>query len=123
MDMFIEMTFMHYGHEPGDFPEIILNEKVVQLWASRLHICSRLLKDMADLKDTSSVDATTHKEVTAWIKCDKTEGQVIRERLSQYIDLINAVDHHPALVKKVLGRICPDGVNVYDTVGVGKMHE
>ena len=64
-DMFIETTFMHYGHRSGGLIGITLNKKAVHRWAMSLHICSRLMKDMADLKDSSSVDITSHKEELA----------------------------------------------------------
>ena len=47
--MFIETTFI--GHGPGGLIGITLNEKAVQRWAMSLYICSRLMKDVADLKD------------------------------------------------------------------------
>ncbi len=48
-DISIETMFMHYGHGPGGLIGIILNEKVVHRWVLSLHICSRLMKEMADL--------------------------------------------------------------------------
>ena len=63
--MFIQTTSMHYGHGPGGPIEITLNEKAVHRWAMSLHICSRLMKDIADLRDSSSVNITSHKEEMA----------------------------------------------------------
>ena len=51
-DIFIETMFMRYGHGPGGLIGITLNEKAVHRWAMSLHISSRLMKDMADLKDS-----------------------------------------------------------------------
>ena len=56
---------MRYGHGPGGLIGITMNEKAVHRWAMSLHICSRLMKDKADLKDSSSVDITSHKEELA----------------------------------------------------------
>ena len=56
IDMFIETTFICYGHGPGGLIGITLNEKAVHRWAMSLHICSRLMKDVADLKDSASID-------------------------------------------------------------------
>ena len=55
---------MGYGHGPGGLIGITLNENAVHRWAMSLHICSRSMKDAADLKDSSSVEIkiTTHKE-------------------------------------------------------------
>ena len=57
-----------------------LNEKAAHRWAMSLHICSRLMKGVADLKDSSSVEITTHKEeLASRIKYDENDRQVIRE--------------------------------------------
>ena len=75
-DLFIETIFMHYGHRPGGLIGITLNEKAVHRWAVSLHTCSRLMKDMADLKDSSSVDITSHKEeLASRIRYDENEGK------------------------------------------------
>ena len=47
MLLFIETTFMRYGHGPGGIVGIILNERALCHWALNLHICSRLTKDIA----------------------------------------------------------------------------
>ena len=46
-DMFIETTFMRYGHGPGGLIGITLKPSVLNRWALSLHICSRLIKDLA----------------------------------------------------------------------------
>ena len=56
---------MRYGHGSCCLIGITLNEKTVHRWAMSLHICSRLMKDMANLKDSSSEDITSHKEELA----------------------------------------------------------
>ena len=63
---------MRYGHGPGGLIGLTLNEKAVHIWVMSPHICSRLMKDMADLKDSSSVDITSHKkELPSRIKYDE----------------------------------------------------
>ena len=65
---------MRYGYGPGGIIGITLNEKAVHRWSMSLHICSRLMKDMADLKDSSSMDITSHKEeLASWIKYDEND--------------------------------------------------
>ena len=57
---------------------ITLNEKTVHRWVMSLHICSRLMKDVADFKDSSSVEITTREEeLASRIKYDKNDRQVI----------------------------------------------
>ena len=48
------------------------------------------MKDMADLKDSSSVDITSHKqEMASRIKYDEIDWQVIREKLKTCIGSLN----------------------------------
>ena len=69
---------------------------------------------MANLKDTSSVDITSHKEeLASRIKYDENDRQVIREKLKTCIDAGQA----SVLVS---GHICPDEVNIHDAVDLGK---
>ena len=103
-----ETTFMNYGHGPGGLIGITLNEKAVHRWAMSLHICSRLMKDMTNLKDSSSVHITSHnEELASRIKYDENDRQVIREKLKLCIDPLNTAGQASALVNIVSGRICP----------------
>ena len=75
------------------------------------------MKDMADLKDTSSVDITSHKEELALrIKYDENDRQVIREKLKLCIDPLSTAGQASALVNTVSGRICPDEINGHDAI-------
>ena len=79
------------------------------------------MEDMADLKDSSSVDITSHKEeLASQIKYDENDRQVIMDKLKLCIDPLNTAGQASALVNIVSGRICPDEVNVYDAVDLGK---
>ena len=72
-------------------------------------MCSRLMKDVADLKDSSSVEITTHKEeLASQINCNENDREVIRKKLQTCIDPLNTASHH---VKIVSGHICTDEVN------------
>ena len=44
---------MRYGHGPGGIVGIMLNEHALCRWALNLHICSRLTKDIAYLKEAT----------------------------------------------------------------------
>ena len=79
------------------------------------------MKDMADLKDSSSVDITSHKEeLTSWIKYDEMTGKSLGEKKKLCIDPLNTAGQASALVNIVSGRICPDEVNVHNAVDLGK---
>ena len=66
MDRHVHRNYiLHCGHGPGGLIGITLNEKAVHRWALSLHICSRLMKYVVDLKDYTSLEITTHKEKLA----------------------------------------------------------
>ena len=119
--MFIETTSMHYGHWTGGLIGITLDEKGVHRWAMSLHLCSRLMKDMADLRDSSSMDITPHKEeMVSRVKYDENDWQVITEKLKTCIDPLYTAGQTFTLVNIVSGHICPNEVNVHDAIDLGK---
>ena len=42
---------MRYGHGPGGLIEITLNVSAMKRWALRPHVCSRIIKDKAEVSD------------------------------------------------------------------------
>ena len=79
------------------------------------------MKDLADLKDSSSVDITSPKEeLTPQINYDENERLVNREILKLCNDPLNTAGQVSALVNIVSGRIFPDELNVHDAVDLGK---
>ena len=75
------------------------------------------MKDMADLKDSSSVNITSHKEeLASRIKYDVNDRQVIRGKLKLCIDPLSTAGQASALVNTVSGCICPDEINVHDAI-------
>ena len=96
--------------------------EAIHVLSMNLHLCSRLMKDMADLKDSLSVDITSHKEeMASQIKYDENDDRkVIREKLKTCIDPLNTAGQAATLVNIVCGRKGPNEVNVHDTVDLGK---
>ena len=81
-DMYIETTLMKYCHGPGELVGITLNEHALCRWALSLHICSRLTKDIADLKEATLFEVDHHKEEsTSRIKADSDDRNAIRDKL------------------------------------------
>ena len=63
--MFIETTFMRYGHGPRGIIGITLKPETLKTWALGLHICSRLEQDIAEITEGERVTKQeTHKEET-----------------------------------------------------------
>ena len=50
-DMFIESTFMRYGHQAGGLTGLTLKPSAVIRWALSLHTCSQLRGDLLAMKD------------------------------------------------------------------------
>ena len=79
-DMYIETTMMKYCHGSGGIVGITLNEHALCRWALSLHICSRLTKDIADLKEATLFEVDHHKEEsTSRIKADSDDRNYQRQ--------------------------------------------
>ena len=71
------------------------------------------MKYVVDLKDSSSLKITTHKEIYP-----ENDRQVISGKLYTCIDPLNTASH---LVNIVSGHICTDEVNLYNAIDLGKV--
>ena len=93
-DMFIESTFMRYGHSHGGLTGITLNDNATARWALSLHSCSQLIRDLTTMRDELSKDLTHHKEESsARIQADNSDRRKLRERLDQCIDPLDPTGH------------------------------
>ena len=62
-DMYIQTTFVRYGHGSGGIVGITLNLHALKLWALSLHICSHMIKDISEMGDScESHWVTSHKD-------------------------------------------------------------
>ena len=121
-DMFIETTFMRYGHGPRGLTGLTMNQTAVSRWALSLHTCSRMLKDIADMKDHNYKDDQRHKEeMPSRIAYDEKDRQVLREKLKLCINPLAPEEHPPQLVNIVTGKINPENVNVDDAKTLGNL--
>ena len=119
-DMYIDTTYMRYGHGPGGIVGITLNEHALCRWALSLHICSRLTKDIADLKEATLVEVDHHKkESTSRIKADSDYRNAIRDKLEMCADPLD-VSQGQNLINIVTGKISNTNVNVEDAVRIGE---
>ena len=50
-NMYIESTFMRYGHSPGGIIGITLKPSTLKRWALSRHLCSQIVKDVSEMKD------------------------------------------------------------------------
>ena len=121
-DMFIESTFMRYGHESGGLTGLTLKPSAVTRWALSLHICSQLRGDLLAMKDKQNNKiVTTHKEeAPGRIASDTTDRQKIHNALHSYIDPLATDTHPPAVLNIVTGLHATDKVNVDESLKIGR---
>ncbi len=76
-DMFIESTFMRYGHGQLGIIGITLKPETLKTWALSRHICSRLMEDLAELRgksnDSRFQDSQRKKQLLGYTKMNMTE--------------------------------------------------
>lgn len=120
-DMFIETTFMRYGHTRGGIVGITLKPETLKTWALSLHICSQIEADIEKLcgKDKDIIQNTHKEEMTSRIAADSKDRQHIRSNLKLFIDPMKPSSHPDPLINIVSGQILPPDVNVYDAVSIG----
>ena len=123
-DMFIETTFMRYGHGPRGLTGLTLNQSAVSRWALSLHTCSRLLKDVADMKDKEYLDDKRHKEeMPSRMAYDEKDRSAVRRKLNLCIHPLKPDEHPTGLVNIVTGRIHPESVNVENAKDIGNQQK
>jgi len=121
-DMYIETTFIRYGHGPNGIIGITLQPSALQQWALSMHICSQLVQDVADMTDTyKPFEVMTHKEEKpSRIRSDSQDRQNIQEKLKTCIYRLDPADHPIGFVNIVTGRVEPDIVNAVKSVEIGR---
>ena len=122
-DMFIETTFMCYGHAPGGIIGITLKPETLKVWALSLHACSRLEAHLDDMIDDSTRDqgVDKHKEEgKAQRENDKKDREAIRAKLDKCIDHLDPEKHPDDIINIVTGQYGNVSVNVQDAVSIGQ---
>jgi hypothetical protein len=120
-DMFIETTFMPYGHGPGGIIGITLKPETLKTLALSLHVCSRLEQDVDKLSEKyQNTTQEAHKEeIKARITKDGADRESIRDKLKLCIDPLAPTSHPPNIVNIVSGQVADHKVNVQDAVAIG----
>jgi len=121
-DMFIESTFMRYGHGARGIIGITLKPSALKRWALSMHACTKIVKGVADMtRGYKEVDVTSHKEEKpSRIHGDNQDRSKIREKLQLCIQPLDNDDHPKGLVNIQTGQIQPESVNVEHAVDIGK---
>ena len=107
-DMFIETTFLRYGHGPGGIIGITLKPETLKIWALGPHICSHLEQDIISLVGKEQdISQEAHKE-EARIASDGADRKSIQDKLKLCIDLLDPTSHPPTIANIVSGQVADD---------------
>ena len=122
-DLFIETTYMRYGHGPAGIVGSTWNESTLAIWALSHSTCVQLMNDLEVMKDGEEQNiVTSHKEERQTrIKADAADRMRIREAISTCIDIFEN-DKHPVkgLVDIFTGRVVDEAtVNVHNSLQIG----
>ena len=110
-DMFIESTFMRYGHSQGGtltmsiylikgrgLTGINLNDIAIKCWALSLHSCSKLIHDLTLMRDNLLDNPTHHNEESKTrMHSDSSDRQKLQAKLSQCFEPLSPVGHYTTL--------------------------
>ena len=121
-DMFIESTFMRYGHSRTGVIGLTLKPETLKVWALSRHICSKMLLQLEDVRGSGNGEIhTKHKEEYPSRQIsDKSDRAGIRAKIAKCIHPFIPSKHPAELVNVHSGRLAPSTVNVQDTVGIAK---
>lgn len=122
-DMFIESTFMRYGHGWSGIVGITLKPETLKTWALSRHICSQLMEDLAELRGESGDNKFQdyHKEeATARITSDKKDREVLKSKVEICIHPLKPELHPEQLVNVANGTVGTSQINVDQAVSIGQ---
>ena len=119
-DMFIETTFVRYGHGPGGLVDITWNQTAIKRWALSLNTCQKIVKDLTDLKnvDVHTIQITIkHKEESDTRKnSDDVDRTKIREKLSTCIDPLRPDEHQDGIMNIIAVMVHQNQVDIYEVI-------
>ena len=61
-DMMIETSYMKFGKGPSGVIGVTTKPRTVQIWAKSQHSCSRILKELSELRNKEDPKIIFHKE-------------------------------------------------------------
>ena len=119
-DLFIETTYMRYGHGQGGIIGNALNDSTTAIWALSHGVLTQMTNDLQDIKEgeTQTVITVHKEERVPCMKDDMADRLKIRETLSTCIDVFD-IDIHAGLVDIYSGRIVDDpNVNAHEALEI-----
>ncbi|KAL8593372.1 hypothetical protein ACOMHN_065978 [Nucella lapillus] len=122
-DIFIESTFMRYGHGRAGIVGVTLKPETLKTWALSRHVCSQLMVDLAEIRGDTDDDRfqTTHKEESpARMESDKKDREGVRKKIVMCIHPLDPDVHPEQLVNVANGSLAPSSVNVDKTITIAE---
>ena len=122
-DMFIESTFMRYGHGRAGIVGITLKPETLKTWALSRHICCQSLEDLAALQDKSNecrFQVSHKEEAHARIESDKIDREALKSKLDLCIHPLKPNVHPTKLVNVANGTLAVTEINVCQAISIGQ---
>ena len=119
-DMFIESTYMRYGHGPGGVVGVTLKPGTLETWSLSLHLCAQLehgLQNM-DANVTATIQNKHKEEFSARILADSKDRLALRNKLQLCFDPLDP-SHPTSPVNSVTGQIALPDINLDRAVEIG----
>ena len=94
-DMFIETTFMWYGHGKSGIIGITLKPETLKSWALSLHVCGQILEDLSILRESERpnfIQKNSHRRISA------DQRVFVRRWRSASIHLTQSIIHRVLLM-------------------------
>lgn len=121
-DMFIESTFMRYGHGRAGIVGITLKPETLKTWALSRHTCSQLVEDLAALRgesDECRFQISHKEEANGRRESDKNDREALKNKLDLCIHPLKPEVHPPKLVNVANGTLAVAEVNVCQAISIG----
>ncbi len=125
-DMFLESTFMHYGHGRTGIVGITLKPETLKTWALSRHICSHIMEDLANMRGKINDDKyqNTHKEeATARKVSDKKDRDGLVKKMETCINPLDPDSHPEQIVNVATGILSTPQVNVSNAIAIGEKQQ
>ncbi|KAJ8351728.1 hypothetical protein SKAU_G00232040 [Synaphobranchus kaupii] len=124
-DLFIESTFMRYGHSAGGIIGITLKPEALKIWAVSRHICCKIESDMKEMEEEETNTTEVHfyhkEEAKARVIADVKDRAGLRQKLDTCLHPLDPNEHPvESIVNITSGKIAPPTVNVDSAVKIGE---
>ena len=121
-DMFIESTFMRYGHGSKGIVGITLKPETLKVWALGRHLSCHLEQSVDDMinGDTETVASKHKEEGRARMKNDGEDRNGLKQMIENVIHPLNPQSHTNCPLNIVSGKVSPETVNVDKCLEIGK---